>query len=59
MAVAYDASPALNFTYTYYYPDPPPIDCNGTTYVIQGVRYCNYSQPNITYINTTTIIYVK
>lgn len=59
MAVAYEASPSLNFSYSYIYPDPATIECNGTTYVVSGVRYCNYSYSNITYINNTEIIYIK
>eukprot|EP00347_Sterkiella_histriomuscorum_P021819 403332654 len=56
LAVAYDTSPSLNISYTYKWVD---LTCNGTYYALNGIRYCNYSQPNITYITNTTIIYVK
>lgn len=57
--MAYDTKPSLNFTYSYKEYAPPDIDCNGTTYVVNYVRYCNYSAPNITIIQNNTIIYVK
>ena len=61
IAVAYNDSPSINFTYRYYENIPPVVEvvCPGAFYYVSGVKICNNTTPVTPPVTTITKIDTK